>query len=305
MHSAPPDFGRRKMLVLGGDWGRITIMEDKRLLRIGVAVAGVLILFLIWWLWPPTANPDRASIGPKSQSVTINVLANDTDIFGRNFFIKTWTNGANGGTVALAPAGSGLVYSPPRDGAPISDTFTYSIWTRHGFPSTAAVSVAIKPVSVKLIREPVPVADAAPDCPRGEAHSESQHTPLPKQYGDCFAIYFSWKDGKVFDQHARAVKSILETIAKSSTGKTVYVEGFTDTSGVHFDELSKARACSAVGALKSAGLSEVRVVAFARGNSNPAAATGKGVRDRLNRRVEIRLGTGGTELQGNDVQCSR
>lgn len=292
-------------------------MEDRRLLHIGIAVAVVLIVFLIWWLWPPTARSDRASIDPNSQRVSINVLANDSDLFGRRFFIKDWSKTANGGTVMLAPGGVQLVYEPPPGHSVASDTFTYSIWTRHGFPSTATVTVAIKsglttaalgtkPGWRKVaVRVPTTAANFSADCPRGEAHSTSQRAPLPKEYRNCFAIYFSWDSSRAFNEHARAVKALLEKVAKEAAGKTAIVEGFTDTSGVHYMALSKKRACSVASALKSDGLGSASIETLAKGTEDPAVATAGDVRDRLNRRVEIRFLAGVPQLNADTVACDR
>ncbi len=218
-------------------------MEDNRWLwRIGWLVVIALVLFLIWWLWPPTANPDSVVLDPAARTRRIDVLANDTDLFHRNFFIKDWSNGANGGTVALAPDGHELVYTRPKNSGVALDSFTYSIWTRHGLPSSTSVTVSLagKQAASAASSAPAPAPASAPaGCPRGETHTSNPSTPLPKQFGNCFAVYFSWRNTKVFSEHAKDVKTMLREIAKQAADKVVLINGYTDTSGEHYMQLSK------------------------------------------------------------------
>jgi hypothetical protein len=281
-------------------------MDDNRWLwRIGWLVVIALILFLIWWLWPPTANPDSAILGSASRTKTIDVLANDSDLFHRNFFIKDWSNGAKGGTVALATDGHELVYTRPKNGRLTSDSFTYSIWTKHGFPSSASVTVALGTSDWKKVSVRVHVAVTGVDsCPRGEVHTTNQSAPQPKQYGNCFAVYFSWRNTKVFSEHARAVKAMLREIVKQTSGKTVVIDGYTDTSGVHYMSLSKERACSALKGLKLAGLNAPAFI-FADGTNDPEATTAPEVKEHLNRRVEITIAANAPQQSPGTVQCPK
>jgi hypothetical protein len=286
-------------------------MDDNRWLwRIGWLVVLALVLFLIWWLWPPTAVPVSAVLDPAARATTIDVLANDSDVFHRQFFIKDWSNGAHGGTVALAPDGRELLYTRPKDGGITSDSFTYSIWTRHGFPSSASVVVNI-PVShpshvdLIIVEKGPPattVAITSDECPRGQPHTTNPSTPLPKQYGDCFAIYFSWRNVKVFSEHAGVAEAMFGEIVKQAPGKVVLINGYTDTSGEHYMQLSKERACSALRGLKLAGL-KAPAYAFADGTNDPEATTSPEIKERLNRRVEITIAETAPQQSPGTVQC--
>ncbi len=284
-------------------------MEDNRWLwRIGWLVVIALILFLIWWLWPPTANPDSAALGLDARTKTIDVLANDSDLFHRNFFIKDWSNGANGGTVALAPDGHELVYTRPKGSGVPLDGFTYSIWTRHGLPSSTSVTVSLVGSQAAHAAPSAPAVAATPNtpagCPRGEAHTINPRTPTPKQYGNCFAVYFSWRNVKVYSEHARAVKAILREIVKQAAGKALLINGYTDTSGERYMQLSHERACSAARGLKALGLKSP-VYVFAMGTEDPEATTAAEIRERLNRRVEITIAGSATQPSSGAVNCSK
>ncbi len=288
--------------------------EDNRWLRrVAWLVAIALILFLIWWLWPPMANPDHATVASGEGGRAINVLSNDRDLFGRPIYIKSWSNGTNGGRVALA--GNKLVYSAPTDHSVKFDIFSYTIWTGHGFPSSASVAVTINANGEEMLAKNTPrpkpatlagsqglVPTPAIDCPRGEAHTTAALTPLPKQYGNCFAIYFAWDDANLFADHAHAVKAMLALIAKRAVGKAVLIDGYTDTSGIHYTELSRARACAVAQALGAGGLGSAKL-AYAVGTADPAVTTETEVRERLNRRVEIRIVPDGSAPTTDLVQC--
>ncbi|HWU25582.1 MAG TPA: OmpA family protein [Rhizomicrobium sp.] len=292
--------------------------DDNRWLRsVAWLVAVALILFLVWWLWPPMANPDHAAIVSGQSDKAVDVLANDYDLFGRRIYIKSWSNGANGGRVALV-AGK-LNYRAAENRGVTFDVFSYTIWTGHGFPATASVAMTIngngdsKPSGawVKITQRlpetvspaPSPASVTAMDCPRGRSHSTDPATPAPKQYGNCFAIYFSWDNGKVFAEHRRAIRAMLSEIAKEAAGKAILINGYTDTSGVHYAALSKARACSVADALKADGLESPEGRAYAVGIADPAVTTPKDVRERLNRRVEIRILSATSQPTTDVVQC--
>ncbi len=87
----------------------------------------------------PTANNDSASVIAGS-SVTINVLANDTDSDGDNLTI-TSVNGVNGSAVI---SGGSIVFTPAA-GFTGTEVFNYSISDGKGGSDTASVTVTVSP----------------------------------------------------------------------------------------------------------------------------------------------------------------
>ncbi|MEZ5863072.1 MAG: Ig-like domain-containing protein [Geminicoccaceae bacterium] len=91
----------------------------------------------------PVATADEATTD-EDTPVTIDVLANDTDIDGDGLTVTT-AGGARLGTVAIADDGSSLTYTPKAD-ANGTDTFTYTV-TDGALRSTATVTVTVNPVN--------------------------------------------------------------------------------------------------------------------------------------------------------------
>ncbi|HLA85469.1 MAG TPA: tandem-95 repeat protein, partial [Thermoguttaceae bacterium] len=96
----------------------------------------------------PTAVNDTKSVA-NNASTTIQVLANDTDadlVEGDVLSIISFTQGSQGGTVALSGDGKTLVYTPVSlwDGSG-TETFTYTIKDSTGAESTATVTVIVLP----------------------------------------------------------------------------------------------------------------------------------------------------------------
>ncbi len=91
----------------------------------------------------PEAVADSAVVNEDS-SVTINVLANDTDVDnGDTLTIQSAANGQNG---AVAIVGGQLVYTPNADFHG-TDSFSYVIADALGATSTASVDVTVTPVA--------------------------------------------------------------------------------------------------------------------------------------------------------------
>ncbi|MDP2286739.1 MAG: tandem-95 repeat protein, partial [Pseudohongiella sp.] len=91
----------------------------------------------------PVAVKDSASTN-EDTAVTINVLANDTDVDnGDAKFLVSATNGQLG-TVSLS--GNNLIYTPHAN-LNGSDSFSYTMRDAAGLTSTATVSVTINPVT--------------------------------------------------------------------------------------------------------------------------------------------------------------
>jgi len=100
---------------------------------------------------PPVANDDTAATREDTPAVTIDVLANDTDIdnVGRYLYLDTFSvtavsQGTNG-SVTINPDNT-LTYSPNANFSG-SDTFTYTISDNKGLTDTANVNVTVKAVN--------------------------------------------------------------------------------------------------------------------------------------------------------------
>jgi hypothetical protein len=100
---------------------------------------------------PPVANDDTATTREDTPVVTIDVLANDTDVdnVGRYLYLDTFSvtavsQGANG-SVTINPDNT-LTYSPNANFSG-SDTFTYTISDNKGLTDTAKVNVTVNMVN--------------------------------------------------------------------------------------------------------------------------------------------------------------
>lgn len=86
---------------------------------------------------PPVANADSANVALQG-SVTVPVLANDTDPDGDVLTITSVTDGAKGSVVI---SGDEVVYTAGRKRG--GDTFTYTVSDGNGHSATASVTIAI------------------------------------------------------------------------------------------------------------------------------------------------------------------
>ena len=98
----------------------------------------------------PTANADTISVGEDSGATAINVLGNDTDPdAGNALHITSIATSGVVGTVAIAPGGSGLTYTPPAAfqalaaGETATETFSYTAADQDGASSSANVTVTV------------------------------------------------------------------------------------------------------------------------------------------------------------------
>ncbi len=98
----------------------------------------------------PVAVADSASIGEDDAPIAIDVLANDTDTDAGDTKTLVSVNGTGLlGSAALAPDGSGVVYSTGnafqglKAGATASEVFTYTMADSQGAQSTATVTVTV------------------------------------------------------------------------------------------------------------------------------------------------------------------
>ena len=90
----------------------------------------------------PVANNDSATTD-EDTPVTVNVVANDTDVEGDTLTVSAVTQGANG-TVTFA---GGCVTYTPNGNFNGSDSFTYTVSDGNGGTDTATVNVTVNPVN--------------------------------------------------------------------------------------------------------------------------------------------------------------
>jgi outer membrane protein OmpA-like peptidoglycan-associated protein len=109
--------------------------------------------------------------------------------------------------------------------------------------------------------------------------------PLPPAQ---FTLYFIENKDELTDESKKIVDSVFAEIAKRPV-PDVMIIGHTDTMGSDAanDALSRQRAEVVRSAFVARGLAADKVVAVGRGKREPAVATGAGVSEPRNRRVEI------------------
>lgn len=90
----------------------------------------------------PVANDDAATTD-EDTPVTIDVLANDTDVDGDTLTVDSVTQGAHG---AVANNGTDVTYTPDPNWNGV-DTFTYTVSDGNGGTDTATVTVTVNPVN--------------------------------------------------------------------------------------------------------------------------------------------------------------
>ena len=103
-------------------------------------------------------------------------------------------------------------------------------------------------------------------------------------------IYFDFDSSEVTYDGQLEINKAVDAASKAA-GSQVLLTAHTDTSGSeqYNLDLSARRAKSVVDAMSLIGVGSDRITASAVGESDPAVATGDGVREPKNRRVEIRL----------------
>jgi len=93
----------------------------------------------------PVAKADTLTVTQGGVSVTINVLANDSDADGDTLHIKTGSvgNPTHGGSTVLKA--DKIQYTPPLNYSGV-ETFSYTVYDGYGGEAKATVTVTIKPV---------------------------------------------------------------------------------------------------------------------------------------------------------------
>ena len=93
---------------------------------------------------PPTGVPDTYSVSNTSGPTTLSVLDNDSSApdGGETLTVAAVTQPANGGTVSVAPGGTGVVFTPsPGFSGPV--TFTYTVSDGNGGTTVVTVTVNV------------------------------------------------------------------------------------------------------------------------------------------------------------------
>lgn len=101
---------------------------------------------------PPVAVNDSAEVF-QGGTVSINVLANDSDPDGDALHIVSFTQTANG---AVIDAGNGVLRYTPAPGFTGTDTFSYIAQDPSGATSAASVSITVKSLITLHITSPLP-----------------------------------------------------------------------------------------------------------------------------------------------------
>ena len=110
---------------------------------------------------PPVANDDTAATREDTPAVTIDVLANDTDIDNDTLTVTAVSQGANG-SVTIKPD-STMSYSP-HPNFHGSDAFTYTISDDKALTDTAKVNVTVKAVNDAPRFASTPLTEATVDA---------------------------------------------------------------------------------------------------------------------------------------------
>lgn len=139
------------------------------------------------------------------------------------------------------------------------------------------------------------VAEAAPEpayaqpAPQPEPAPAPAPAPAPEPVGP-FIVYFDWDSAEITDAAAKILDEAAEAY-KSATPVRIQLKGHTDTSGgdSYNDRLSERRSAAVRAGLVSRGVPESAIAPASFGETRPAVNTGDGVREPMNRRVEIQF----------------
>lgn len=197
----------------------------------------------------PIAGNDRVRV-ESGFSVDIDVLGNDSDPDGRIAGIATIGDAAHG---TVSRNADGTLRYAPAEGFVGSDRFDYVLQDDRGAVATATVSIDV----------------------------------LAPVIGP-FLVFFNF-DSAELTAEARTIVDEAAAAWRKYGAVRISVVGHTDRSGPdsYNQRLSERRAEAVKAALTAAGVPADRVFSSAKGESEPLVATGDGVREPQNRRVEI------------------
>jgi OOP family OmpA-OmpF porin len=134
---------------------------------------------------------------------------------------------------------------------------------------------------------PEPAYVAPQPAPEPEPAPQPEPAQAPEPIGP-FIVYFDWDSAEI-TREAAAILDEAAAAYKSATPVRVTLRGHTDTSGSNSynERLSERRSTAVRNALISRGVPETAIRQSSFGEERPAVGTGDGVREPLNRRVEI------------------
>jgi outer membrane protein OmpA-like peptidoglycan-associated protein len=118
--------------------------------------------------------------------------------------------------------------------------------------------------------------------------SAPMKVPPPKKVTRKFVVYFAFDSSKLTPESTREILRAID-VAKNAKAKRVYLSGHTDRAGpdAYNKKLSGMRTDAVAEVIKGGGISGRMLGLGAFGANINAVKTGPGVRERLNRRVEI------------------
>jgi OmpA-OmpF porin, OOP family len=140
--------------------------------------------------------------------------------------------------------------------------------------------------------EPAPEAAPEPqETEQAATASDATQTaaaPAMPQFPRAYRILFDWNEDRLTNASFDVIRQAAEN-ARSGGITRIEATGHTDTSGnIPFNmELSRRRAEAVLQALLNLGLTDEEIVIHWHGEAEPLIATGDGVRELQNRRVEI------------------
>ncbi len=141
------------------------------------------------------------------------------------------------------------------------------------------------PRPAPVVEAPPPVAQPAPPPPPPPKPSAP---PAPPAGPSKFLVFFDF-DKSSIQPDAQKILGEASDYAKKNGNVVIQVTGHADTSGsvAYNMSLSERRAKAVKAALSNLGISDDEIDVTWKGESQPLNATGDGVRDPQNRRVEI------------------
>ncbi len=128
----------------------------------------------------PVAVNDSATT-PQDTAVTIDVLANDTDVDGDALSVESMTQPMHG--LVMLDANDHIVYTPAA-GYNGPDSFTYTVSDGNGGTDTAAVTISVTPASGACNLYPIALhADSLAGVNVGDILTEVMNGQLPGNFG--------------------------------------------------------------------------------------------------------------------------
>lgn len=115
-------------------------------------------------------------------------------------------------------------------------------------------------------------------------------TQIVEPYRENHIVYFGLGSSKVDTDGKKAIDSAMDTIGKMKT-YNIKIDGYTDRSGSEAsnDKLSEKRADSVSNEFIKEGADKSAIIKHSYGERNLAKETADGVKERLNRRVQIEI----------------